>query len=203
MKVGLFVGRFQPITKAHTDIINEMSKNNDKCIIFLVKSKSHNISNPFNESIQKEMLESIIPENVSVEVINTGFFVDYINTLDESDFTLYAGTDRVQSYESFKKYMNEGKTLNIVEISRTDDDISASLVRESIINDDVTSFKNMTDDRIHKFYDTLKKIMSEETVSGDIAPFTKPINTKVEKRPSFKEFVNKKKTDKTIKNEDE
>ncbi len=52
---------------------------------------------------------------------------------------------------------------------------------------------------------TKKELVQEETVSGDIAPFTKPVDSKVDKRPSFKEFFKKKKTedDGAIKNQDD
>ena len=34
-------------------------------------------------------------------------------------------------------------------------------------------------------------MINEETVSGDIAPVEKPLDKKVDKRPSFKEFFHK------------
>ena len=50
-----------------------------------------------------------------------------------------------------------------------------------------------------------KNIIQEETTSGDVAPFTKPVDTKVDKRPSFKDFFKKKKEDEdsAIKNQDD
>lgn len=51
-----------------------------------------------------------------------------------------------------------------------------------------------------------KNIIQEETTSGDVAPFTKPVDTKVDKRPSFKDFFKKKKKedeDSAIKNQDD
>lgn len=91
--------------------------------------------------------------------------------------------------------MSSDKYLTIKEIPRTDDDISATMVRESLKSDDFEKFKTLTDKRIHNMYATLKDVINEETVSGDIAPFTKPLDDKIDKRPSFKEFMKKKKED--------
>lgn len=161
-EVGILTGRFQPITSAHTDIINQVSKENKRGIVFLVKGKGTSKDkeiNPFDEDIQKKLIEAVLPDNMSVQIINTGFFVDDINLLAENEFTLYAGTDRVKRYESFKSYIGEGKTLNIKEISRTDDDVSATKVRTALKEDDKATFEQMTDKRIHKFYNELKDLI--------------------------------------------
>lgn len=51
-----------------------------------------------------------------------------------------------------------------------------------------------------------KNNIQEETTSGDVAPFTKPVDSKIDKRPSFKDFFKKKKKeddDNAIKNQDD
>jgi cytidyltransferase-like protein len=157
--VGLMVGRFQPLTKAHTQIIETISKENDSGIIFLVKGKDSSKDkekNPFDVEIQQKLLKAVLPGNMSIVVLPSGFFVDYINELPESTFNIYAGTDRIKAYESFTKYMAEGKTLSIKEIVRGDDDISATKVRNSLKEDDIESFKKLTDARVHKFFEELK-----------------------------------------------
>ena len=159
-KVGLFVGRFQPLTKAHTDIINIISEENDKGIIFLVKAKKKDDKkSPFDEHIQRKLLEQILPENIEVVTLPSGFFVDYINELSSNEFSIYAGSDRIQSYESFKKYMTDGKTLYTKEIKRTDTDISGTKVRDTLKNNDKKLFENLTDKRIHKYYNELREYL--------------------------------------------
>lgn len=202
--IGLMVGRFQPLTKVHTEIINQMSNENDTGIVFLVKSGKPSDRNPFNEDIQRKLLDEVLPSNVMVVTLKSGFFVDYINELNDTEFVLYAGTDRAESYTKFSSYMNDGKHLSIKEINRTDDDVSATLVRESLKNNNYEAFMNLTDNRTHKYFNELKSLQ-EETMSGDIAPFTKPVDSKIEKRPSFKEFMKKKKdsSEPAIKNQDD
>ena len=160
--VGLFTGRFQPLTKAHTDIINTLSKENKKGIIFLVKaSKKDEEKNPFDEEIQRKLLEEIIPDNIEIVTLKSGFFVDYINELEENNFVLYSGTDRIKSYERFKSYLADGKSLLIEEIKRGDDDISATKVRAALKTDDYDTFKKLTDSRIHKYYNELKEYLKD------------------------------------------
>jgi len=163
--VGIFSGRFQPPTKAHSDIINTMAKENDSVIIFLVKGKKSSedkTKNPFDTEIQKKMLELIAPKNVQIKIISTGFFVDELNLLpDGTKFTAYAGSDRTKAYKSFMKYMEDDRTLEIKEIKRTDEDISATKVRDAIKNDDLESFKKLTDKKIHSMFSVLKEILEK------------------------------------------
>lgn len=156
---GIFIGRFQPVTKAHENIINKIGNENKVATIFLIKGKESSKNkeiNPFDTKIQKIMLDSIKPTNVDVKILPTAFFVDEINTYSDDNFILYAGSDRIKSYDRFKSYMEDGKVLDTKEIKRSDCDISASKVRESLLNDDKTTFNRMTPIKIHKMYNTLR-----------------------------------------------
>lgn len=160
--VGIVVGRFQPLTKAHYDIIRTMARECDKGIVFLVKGKKSSNDkeqNPFDESTQKKLLQSVLPKNVTIKVIPSGFFVDELNNMRESNFVVYAGTDRVESYKRYSGYMTEGRTLDTREVPRSDVDISATKVREALINDDISTFKSLTPPEIHGFYDELHNLI--------------------------------------------
>jgi cytidyltransferase-like protein len=155
--VGLFVGRFQPLTKAHIHIIEQISNENDRGIIFLVKAnKKNSVNNPFNEDLQRNMINEVIPSNIDVVTLPSAYFVDYINTLPNDEFTIYAGTDRVESYSRFSKYMEHEKTLEVKEVTRTDEDISATKVREALKSDDYSTFETLIDERVHKYFEVLK-----------------------------------------------
>lgn len=162
--VGVFVGRFQPLTKAHTAIINQLSTENDKGVIYIVKGKGTSADkkvNPFDIDIQKTLLKAVVPSNVEIEVIPSAFFVDELNKMSDTIFNVYAGSDRVQGYKKFSQYMEDGKVLNVREIKRTDEDISATKVRNALKADDEETFKSLTDSRIHKYYKELQKYMEE------------------------------------------
>ena len=158
---GIFIGRFQPVTKAHEDIIKKIGRENNISTIFIIKGKESSKDkelNPFDIDIQKQMLESIKPDNVKIKVLPTAFFVDEINTYFDDHFRLYAGSDRIKSYNRFKGYMDEGKSLDTKEIKRIDADISASKVRDALKVGDEITFKKMVPIKIHNMYSTLKGI---------------------------------------------
>lgn len=161
---GIFSGRFQPLTKAHASIIETIGKENTNGTIFLVKGKNTSkdkASNPFGVEIQKKMLEAIAPKNVTVKIIPTGFFVDDLNDMMEKNFVAYAGTDRVNAYKRFISYLDENKTLEIREIKRSEEDISATKVRKALKEGNEEEFKKLTDKRIHKMYNELKDVIDE------------------------------------------
>jgi len=160
---GIFSGRFQPVTKAHAQIVQTIGKENKSGTIYLVKGKKSSEDkerNPFDADTQKKMLELIAPKNVKIEIISSGFFVDKLNEMTDTKFVAYAGSDRIKAYEKFKSYMDEGKTLEVREIKRTDEDISATKVREALINNDIEAFKKLTDKKMHKMFEELKAIIS-------------------------------------------
>lgn len=160
--VGLFVGRFQPVTNGHLSIIERMSKENKSNIIFLVKGKKSSLdkeSNPFDLDTQIKMLNLVMPKNVKVQVINTGFFINEINEMNSDSFVLYAGSDRIPAYTKYTKYLEGNKTLEIKEIQRTDEDVSATQVRKSLKDDNKFKFMALTPKKLHTMYDELKEII--------------------------------------------
>lgn len=166
-RVGLFVGRMQPPTKAHMKIIEKMSAENEKCIIFLVNSVQSEL-NPFNSMTRISLLEDMIPSNVSIVTLPNAFFIDYINEMEDENFMIYAGTDRIVQYIKFASYLKDGKTMASREISREVDDISATMVRESLLNNDIDKFKELTDDRIHQYFDILKESVEKQTINNKV-----------------------------------
>ncbi len=160
---GIYPGRFQPLTKAHTMIIEKMAKENSKATVFLVKGKKTSQDknkNPFDEKIQLKMLKKVLPSNVEVKILPTGFFVDELNEMEDKEFKVYADNERTAQYNRFKSYLDEDKTMEIILIHRTDEDISATKVRNALKNNDKKTFEKMTDKRIHSMYEELRKIIT-------------------------------------------
>ena len=152
---GYLLGRLQPLTISHSNIIEKMKIENDNVTILLVKGKGTSKDkgrNPLCVQTQIELIKEVHPD-VNVEIISTGYFPDYIE--DMSKATVYTGTDRLKAYTNMAK--DSGVTIK--EIERTDDDISASKVRQSLIDDDYKSFQTMTPIEIHKYYDRLKSVI--------------------------------------------
>jgi len=158
-RIGILVGRFQPVTKAHTNIIKQMEKDNVKNIIFIVKGKltsKNKEDNPFDLDLQQKMLNLVKNNNTQIIEINTGFIPDALNSRDEKKFTLYTGTDRKLDYERMCKYLNKDISLYIKEIKRNSEDISATKIREALSKNNKKIFENLTPEAIHSLYEELK-----------------------------------------------
>jgi len=159
---GIFSGRMQPLTKTHTEIFRTISNECSKGTVFLVKGKKTSQDkekNPFDEEVQLKMIQLVLPDNMEVKIIKTGFFVEELNESEDSDFRIYAGSDRVESYKSYSKYMKEG-TLEVKEIVRTDEDISATKVREALRDNNLEAFNLLTPEEIHPMFEELRELTS-------------------------------------------
>lgn len=164
-KVGILSGRFSPVTQAHADIIKQISEENERGIVFLVKGKATSKDkdvNPFDADVQLKLIEAVLPSNMTVQIIPTGFFPDEINKMDEKEFTIYAGSDRIETYAKWASYMEDDRVLHAKEIERTNEDISATKVRTALREDDKLTFEAMTPNEIHGFYEELHSLVEVE-----------------------------------------
>lgn len=171
-KPAVFIqGRFQPISKAHADIINRMIEEYPECehFVFIVKgltTSENKESNPFDFETQKILIKKSCPliGNNIIEVTD-GFIGTFINELRNKDFepkAFYCGTDRVKTYtEQLNRYSEKlNVNIDINEIPRTDVDISATKIRKSIKENDFDSFKSMTKNLTIKEFNMLRKVMN-------------------------------------------
>ncbi len=158
--VTVMVGRFQPPTKAHLGIIDSAYKKyKQKIIIAIVKSNNEKSPFPFN--LVKEIIKRSTKSKIEVIEIKTGFIGDFISPLRDKALEptiILAGTDRVNSYKGQIKRYKEMFNLNITvkETKRTDEDISASKVRQAIKDNDEELFKSMTSKGTWGYFKKLK-----------------------------------------------
>ena len=140
-ETGLIIGKIRVMTNAHYDLIQRALKENKFVIIALSvargKDKTYEIRKSYIEDCFKDYKDRF-------EVVNTqnGFIPTILN---KSIYGLgvknvYAGTDRVEGYKDQIEKM--GKEINVIELKRSDDDISASKVIANI--DDEKYFKQNT-----------------------------------------------------------
>jgi predicted nucleotidyltransferase len=72
------------------------------------------------------------------------------------------GSDRMKSYgyqvnnDSYRDQLNARADFGLFEIPRTDDNISATQVRNALLDGDEKTFKKMTPRAIHRMYGVLK-----------------------------------------------
>ena len=166
-RVGIIIGRFQVLTKAHEAIIKAMASNHKKSIVYLIKGKQTSKDlkkNPLDEKLQLKMLKKICPESVEIKVLPTAFIPDELNKLPERHYTLYAGSDRAKSYQSYEKYLEDGRELDVIEIKRDDDSISATKARECLLNEDTKGYEAIVPAKTLEFTSEITKALLKAQV---------------------------------------
>nr|WP_307774856.1 pantetheine-phosphate adenylyltransferase [uncultured Cetobacterium sp.] len=81
MKLALYSGTFDPITKGHQEIIKRASKMCDKLIVAVLNNSAKKTL--FNLEERKNMVEEVLKELPNVEVIEySGLLADYMKNID-------------------------------------------------------------------------------------------------------------------------
>ena len=173
-KVNICLGRFMPFTKGHYKMIEYGLKQNGlPTVVFMISNKKIDKRHPFSDELmQKEMdmlkksLEGI--ENTvyvsSADIVKLGQWC-YENNY-EPQFWI-TGSDRLAAYKrqaENPKYQDLGhfpSSFTTLEVPRTDEDISATKVREAIMNDDLDTFKKMMPNGTEKLFDEFKEALSQ------------------------------------------
>jgi len=169
-KVNIFVGRFQPFTLGHIKVLKKLHKANGlDVVILIVRGQKHDFQKrPFSEKIQMQLFKAIKSEYKFIEdaiIIHNAAPDTIFNALrPKYEPVLWGvGTDRVDSYSKminkYKSELNSIEDFNTYEIKRDDNNISATKVRQAIIDDDEESFKSNTPKSMHKFFKKLKDIL--------------------------------------------
>ena len=173
-KVNICLGRFMPFTNGHYKMIEYGLKHNGlPTVIFMISNKKMDKKHPFSdELIQKEMdmlkksLKGI--ENTvyvsSADIVKLGQWC-YENNYEPQLWI--TGSDRLAAYKrqaENPKYQDLGhfpSSFTTLEVPRTDEDISATKVREAIMNDDLDTFKKMMPEGTEKLFDDFKEALSQ------------------------------------------
>ena len=177
--VNMFVGRFQPFTLGHAKVLEAIHKQNGyPVVVLLVKSKNpkrkkgDEFSKPYDADLQIEMFNNVKKQYKFLKeiiIIPTGGIDTIFNALrPKYEPVLWGtGTDRLKSYgyqvnnDSYRDQLNAREDFKLFEIPRTDDNISATQVRNSMLDGDEKTFKKLTPKAIHGMYDTLKSKLED------------------------------------------
>jgi cytidyltransferase-like protein len=175
-EVNMFVGRFQPFTLGHVKVVEHLHKQNGlPTVIFLVKAKTKkkedSFKRPFDETMQVNMIKQVMKEYPieTVYVIDTAAIDKMFNAMRPKYEPVLWGTgsDRMKTYGyqvNNPKYRGElgvEDSFRLEEIPRTDDNISATKVRNALLDGDEKTYKSMTPKSMHKMYKLLKQTMEE------------------------------------------
>lgn len=154
-KNGLFLGRFQPLSKAHAGIIEEASKKHHKLFVAIVDAKKLNKDNPFSYEYRKSLIDSLGIPNVVVIPAKTGNIRALLNKIPCGIETVYAGSDRLFSYSEQLK----GFDVECVEIPRTT--VSATSIRQTLVENNKEQFEQLTVNKLHSKFEEMKNLYEQ------------------------------------------
>ena len=175
-EVNMFVGRFQPFTLGHVKVVEHLHKQNGlPTVIFLVKAKTKKAEDkfkrPFDETMQVNMIKHVMKEYPieTVYVIDTAAIDKMFNAMRPKYEPVLWGTgsDRLKTYSyqvdnpKYREELGVDDSFRLEEIPRTDDNISATKVRNALLDGDEKTYKSMTPKSMHKMFKLLKQTMEE------------------------------------------
>jgi nicotinamide mononucleotide adenylyltransferase len=167
---ALFMGRFQPPSRNHVNIMRDVINKFDGLVVAVVKGgKSDKSKNPFPFELQEEMIKKAVP-GARVIRVNTGNIITAINKSPIDVSTIVAGTDRVAGYQKQIDSMN--LDMNVYEIDRSNVvEGSGTEVRDAIARRDEARFKELTDPAIWSYWDALTKYVPEKKLDESVMKF--------------------------------
>jgi len=184
--VNMFVGRFQPFTLGHAKVIETINKQNGyPVVIFLIKSKTKKpedaFKRPYDEETQIAMLNQLKSKYPieKVYVLPTAGIDHMFNAMraDGYEPVLWGtGTDRLKTYSyqvdkpEYREDLGVRDDFGLFEIPRTGKNISATQVRNAMLDNDEKLFKKLTPKQIHGMYNELKTKL-EDSVSTNESEF--------------------------------
>jgi len=197
--VNMFVGRFQPFTLGHAKVLEAIHKQNGyPVIVFLVKAKNAKkddaVKRPYDESTQIRMFNSVQRQYKFLKeifVINTAAIDKMFNVMRPKYEPVLWGTgsDRMKVYgyqvdnNSYREQLGVRSDFSLFEIPRTGNNISATQVRNAMIDGDEKLFKKLTPNAIHRMYDDLKSKLESSLATVESVKESNEIFT-------FEQYVN-------------
>ena len=159
-QMGLVIGRFQPITLMHKEIIDTALSENDTVVVFVVHGKKTSIKrSPFPFDLQREMFNVLYGVKIDVELAPTGFYPDLIENIDQNNFVLYCGEDRYSAYKAQRVYLTQDKQVKIKNIPRVSGKCSGTRARQALIDNDYLEFTKLVPAELWGYFHSLRKII--------------------------------------------
>ena len=160
-KCNVTVGRFQPFTEGHMKMVEAGYKENElPCVILQIPNTKNDAKHPFTDELIKEEIKFIMGEQKKANHVSIAghFYVKNADiakiaqTCHENGFEpvmWLCGSDRYPQYskqadtEKYKVANDMLMEFKAFEVKRTDDDTSATKVRQAIKDDDFTTYMKM------------------------------------------------------------
>lgn len=156
-QVNIMIGRFQPFTNGHMKCIDQAWKElKIPTIIVMMNTKEEKVDekHPFPSSMLLPIYDKVFDKNPRIEKVilaRSANIVEIGEKLHEEGYEIRSwtcGTDRIESYKKMSdKYHDQAhlaKDFEMIEIKRSDEDISATKARQALKDDDKKTFASLT-----------------------------------------------------------
>ena len=173
-KINICLGRFMPFTKGHYKMIEYGLKHNGlPTVVFMISNNKMDKKHPFSDELMKKEMDMLkkslkgIEDTVYVSSANLRKLGQWCYENDYEPQLWITGSDRLADYKRQAEnpiYQERGhfpSSFTTLEVPRTDEDISATKVREAIINDDLDTFKKMMPKGTEKLFNEFKEALSQ------------------------------------------
>ena len=171
-KFGLFHGRFQHIQLGHQKVIDKMLSECEEAILLVGECQSYGSKrNPFNVLDRIDLIKRIYGDNKRLKI---GFFPDLHGIpKTEGEYRewgnwivsfcqFYTGKIPEVVYggsETKLEWLYRNHDMKFEKVER--DGISATQLRDYLLNGDESAWQKVTDPKIHSRFSYLRKIVSE------------------------------------------
>lgn len=170
-KVGLLCGRFQPVHKGHIALIREALNHCDHLIIAIGSAQESGTKrNPFDYETRKELLHrsmwglgarvTMIPVNDREIISEDSSWGKYL-IKEVFEQTGVVPTINFSGTEGVRSHWFDEVEIEQMELDRNITPISATALREAILNDDYDAFAQMAPNGLWLKYEWLKKKLKE------------------------------------------
>lgn len=165
--VNIMIGRFQPFTDGHMKCVDQAWKElHIPTVICLIDTPVEKVDkkHPFSTETLLPIYNELISTYhiAAVLTVKNADIVKNAEILHSAGYEIQSwtcGTDRIKSYtdmtERYKEQAELPSDFKMIEVKRSDDDISATRVRKALLDGDVRTFNALTP------YETLKSSLRE------------------------------------------
>jgi nicotinic acid mononucleotide adenylyltransferase len=175
-RVNIIIGRFQPFTIGHLKCAHEAwRKLGVKTVLLVIETIKQDERHPFLTKQIARILDKTCKDEDSLTgylLVKNADIVKNIEILRGAGYepvSWTCGTDRYASYntmvERYGKDINLVDDFEVIEVKRTDDDVSATAARNALRSDNEHAFVEIVPDVWKKQFHYLRKIIM--TVNED------------------------------------
>ena len=189
IKVGVFLSRFQPFHNGHLHMIRLALKENEKVIIVIGSSnKKGTERNPFSWYWRKDWIQCVLTEEEKKrvefvclpdwsmesdksEITRWGYYFYYniVSRIAQKSFTMYCGEE---DRTIIKKWFDDEDlkaniTLRAVSRSTVFEGLSATKIRQAVLNGDMNYLKHHLPECVYDDYEYMLECITKSLSKED------------------------------------